>query len=42
MSELTALGSDLIGIFPVQRDPHLRIVNIDCVMMVHGGPAAPL
>lgn len=33
LPELTALGFELTGIFPVQRDPQLRVVNVDCVMI---------
>lgn len=31
--QLTALGFAVTGFFPVQRDPALRIINVDCVMI---------
>ena len=33
IAELTSLGYELTGIFPVQRDSSLRVVNVDCVMV---------
>ncbi len=33
LRELTALGFEITGMFPVQRDPQLRVVNFDCVMI---------
>ncbi len=41
LRELTALGFDITGMFPVQRDPELRVVNFDCVM-VNSAVAASL
>ena len=33
IAELNALGYEATGLYPVQRDAALRIVNIDCVMI---------
>lgn len=33
ITELTSLGFELTGLFPVQRDSTLRVVNMDCVMI---------
>jgi FkbM family methyltransferase len=33
LRELGALGFEITGMFPVQRDPQLRVVNFDCVMI---------
>ncbi len=33
LGELGALGFQITGMFPVQRDPQLRVVNFDCVMI---------
>jgi FkbM family methyltransferase len=33
LRELTALGFEITGMFPVQRDSQLRVVNFDCVMI---------
>ena len=33
LAELEALGFELTGVFPVQRDSSLRVVNLDCVMV---------
>jgi FkbM family methyltransferase len=33
IEELNALGYEATGLYPVQRDSSLRIVNIDCVMI---------
>ncbi len=33
LSELSGHGFEITGMFPVQRDPQLRVVNFDCVMI---------
>lgn len=33
IAELTALGYEVTGLFPVQRDATLRIINVDAVMV---------
>jgi FkbM family methyltransferase len=33
LSEMGTMGYELTGIFPVQRDSSLRIVNLDCVLV---------
>ena len=33
LSELAGHGFEITGMFPVQRDPQLRVVNFDCVMI---------
>ena len=33
LPELTALGYELTGLFPVQRDATLRVVNLDTVLI---------
>ena len=33
LRELAGLGFEITGMFPVQRDPQLRVVNFDCVMI---------
>ena len=33
LRELSDLGFETTGMFPVQRDPQLRVVNFDCVMI---------
>ena len=40
LTELTSLGFEITGMFPVQRDPQLRVVNFDCVM-INSRVAAP-
>ena len=31
--ELTDMGLEITGLFPVQRDPQLRVVNFDWLMV---------
>ena len=33
LRELSDMGLEITGMFPVQRDPQLRVVNFDCVMV---------
>ncbi len=33
LAELSGHGFEITGMFPVQRDPQLRVVNFDCVMI---------
>ena len=35
LAELESMGYELTGIFPVQRDSTLRVVNLDCVLIRH-------
>jgi FkbM family methyltransferase len=35
LAEMEALGYELTGVFPVQRDSALRVVNLDCVLVRH-------
>lgn len=39
MEQMTALGFDVTGVFPVRRDELSRIVNFDCVMLNSRHPA---